>query len=136
MNPLSPTVPLPSTAAVPTYSPLGKPVVGNESAQEKDRALPPVEQGAAGEKARNRVESKPENETGHRQPQPGESPQTAADGSDEAEANGAQPMAAGTGVPAIRVVPDGHAEPAHGRAALDAFNQPAADRGQLLDQRV
>ena len=126
MSNIGPTVPLPPASAVPTYSPLGKPVVGNENALDKDRALPPVVQGEAAEKSRNRVESKPEGEQGERHSDdPTEQP-------DDEQAAVIQPQA-----PAIRVLPTGHAEPVSGRAALDAFNQTAGiDPGLLLDQRV
>lgn len=126
MSTVGPSAPLPPAAAIPSYSPLGKPVVSNESAQEKDRALAPVVQGEAAERSRNRVESTPENE--RRDRQPGDQPEQADD---------EQAAIAQTSTPTIRIVPTGHSEPVSGRAALDAFNQTAGiNPGLLLDQRV
>lgn len=134
MSTVGPVVPLPPASVIPTYSPLGKPVVGNETAEEKDRALPPVEQGEASERSRNRVESKPESERRDRQP---EQQHETPDGAATPEVTGpAAPPATGSGVPTIRILPTGHADAVGGRAALDAFNQPAIDPGLLLDQRV
>lgn len=127
---------LPPASAIPSYSPLGKPVVGNENAQEKDRALPPVEQGSASEKSRNRVESKPEAEPRERRAgqQGGDADAEGAADAD-AEVAVASPSSGGF-PPVIRILPAGHADHPSGRAALDAFNQPAIDPGLLLDQRV
>ena len=96
MSTVGPAAPLPPASAIPTYSPLGKPVVGNETAQNKDRALPPVVQGEASEKARNRVESKPESE--RRDRQPGEQSETAA-GEIVDETDAAAQPTSGSGVP-------------------------------------
>lgn len=43
---------------VPSYSPLGKPAAGLESAENKDQTLPPVEEGSASEKNRNQPQQK------------------------------------------------------------------------------
>ncbi len=137
MSNIGPIAPLPASSAIPSYSPLGKPVVGNENAQEKDRALPPVEQGAAGEQSRNRVESKPEAEQRERRPgQQGAGALPELPDETDAEAVAATAATGSAGVPTIRILPAGHAEQPHGRAALDAFNQPVIDPGLLLDQRV
>ncbi len=135
MSTVGPSAPLPPASAIPSYSPLGKPVVGNETAQEKDRALPPVVQGEEAEKSRNRVESKPEGERRDRQSGDQSGQQQDDDQPPDGEALTATAQV-GTGTPTIRIVPSGHAEPAPGRAALDAFNQPAIDPGLLFDQRV
>lgn len=44
----------------PSYTPLGKPVAGLESAENKDQTLPPVEESNAGEKARQKPNQKAE----------------------------------------------------------------------------
>ena len=130
MSNVGPIVPPPSASAVPSYSPLGKPVVGNENAQDKDRALAPLVQGEAAEKSRNRIEPKPDAQ--QRERQPGEQ---SASQKHEPEEPAAVPH--NRSAPAIRVIPSGHAESLHGRAAVDAFQQgDATDPGQLLDQRV
>lgn len=138
MSAVGPPAPLSSAAAIPAYSPLGKPVVGNENPQEKDRPLPPVQQGEQAEKSRNRVESKPKAQ--RREQQPDEQSEDAL--TEQADADGAPVAAAApantfsNSVPAIRVLPSGHPDHPAGRAALDAFNQPVIDPGLLLDQRV
>lgn len=45
---------------VPSYSPLGKPAAGLESAENKDQTLPPVEESSASEKNRNQPNRKAE----------------------------------------------------------------------------
>lgn len=42
----------------PSYAPLGKPVAGLESAENKDQTLPPVEEANASEKNRNQLHQK------------------------------------------------------------------------------
>ncbi len=42
----------------PSYSPLGKPAAGLESAENKDQTLPPVEEGSAAEKNRHQPDHK------------------------------------------------------------------------------
>jgi hypothetical protein len=45
-------------ALAPSYAPLGKPAAGLESPENKDQALPPVEETSAGDKNRNQPNQK------------------------------------------------------------------------------
>lgn len=51
---------LPPQALTPSYSPLGRPVVGLESADAKNQALPPVEESGRSDKNRNQTNDRTE----------------------------------------------------------------------------
>jgi hypothetical protein len=122
----------PGALPPPIYSPVVKVPVGNESAEQKARPLPPVEQPDQGEKLRNR------NEGGGRQHDGGQAGEGEEETGEALPAAAAEPSGTGTGVaPGFRVLPIAAADsPATGARALDAFHSDDSDPGQLLDQRI
>lgn len=121
----------PGALPPPVYSPVVRPVVGNESAEQKVQALPPVEQPDQPEQLRPRQQGRGESDD-HCQEE-GE-PQREAEAADGEKTPSAAPSTIAT-APSFRILPDGN-QTGNGSRALDAFQDTATDPGRLLDQHI
>jgi hypothetical protein len=111
----------------PVYSPVTRPVVGNESAEQKVQALPPVEQPDQAEQLRDRRR----HGSGAHHREEDEASAVAEEG--DPATDPALPVP--TPAPAFRILPTGTSA-GGGARVRDAFDQAPSDPGQLLDGRV